>query len=326
MKLPCFVQHLNCARLGFFAICTLLLVFEARSQEPNTSPGFLDRSHKVVSRSVINTGDWFDAFFGDKRIEEEAQGPRLRLRPSVEIREKGEVKFRLGANVKMPLPNLEDRLQLVMEGLMQDDNDDPLTPESHIGDVTGDAEGDFDLSTAARVTIRQNKRELLNFDAGVRLRSDELRPFIRFRARKASERQRLAARFTQKVFWIDDDGWGETTQMDIDSKLKEDTLFRASTAVTWSETTRGVALCQSLSLFKHIDEANTAISLTGQVMGHTDPSEIENCVLLAKYRRLAFRKWFFVELEPGAEFPLHRDRTFTPYLKLKFDIIFGDHN
>ena len=225
----------------------------------------------------------------------------------------------------MPLPNLEERLQLVFDSILEGDGDDFIEQPEHADGSVGDTDSDFYLTAAARFLFRDRPNSHLNLDLGLKIHSDDIEPFVKLRARSLSGGDIWAFRFTQRVFWLVSDGFGETSRLDLDWQPWNQTFFRATTEVTWSEVTEGVDVNQSLSLFRHLSYKGKVAALILSGEGQTDPGRIDAAAVAFRYRQPLRRKWVFLEIEPGVEF-LHEDEyNPDPYLQLKLDIMFGDY-
>ena len=292
-------------------------------EEPEPEESWIDRSHKTLSEQVISSGKWFDSFFGDERAEEEIRGTRIRLRSSVRWEEGGDVSPRLGVNGKFSLPNLDDRVQIVIDSLASDDGD--LPAEEFIRTAFRDIEDDFDLSAATRLLIGDTDDALLDLDLGLKFHSDRVSPFVKFRGRKLSNREKLVLRWSQFFFWESDDGFGETSRFDLDVRPTPDRFFRSTTQGTWSEFSHGVDLVQRFSVYQHFDQRQKAIGLAVAALATTDPDEFTEFQASIKYRQRLWRDWLFFEVEPEAIFPEERDYKFSPRLNVRFDIIYGDY-
>lgn len=304
----------------------LVLAFSAAGQsnggEQPCSTNIFDRCHTSLSRSVVDTAVWFDALFGDERYEEEVRSARLRLKPSVRISGSDDSpKVRVGVRAKVPLPRLEQRVQLILDSIVTDE--DLIEDDTHIDSTVGGTEGDFDLIAAVRFILRDRPHSHLNLDLGMKVHSDDIEPFVRLRARTLSGGDIWAMRFTQRVFWLESEGFGETSRIDLDWQPRDHTFFRATTEVTWSEETEGVDIGQSLSLFRHFNDRGTAAGLILSGEAQTDPGRIEATAVAFRFRQPLNRKWLFLEIEPGTEFHHEDNYEADPYIKLGLDIILG---
>ena len=313
-------------RSALFFIGVLMGVSPAAGKTndpPSSNSSWYDRGHHSLSEQVIKSGNWFDAFFGDERIEEEVKGTRLRLRTSLKVEEGVDVKPRASFNLKLALPQLEDRLQIIIDSVRRDEEDTDDT--ERIENSFGSLEDDFDVSAATRVVLGKILDSQLDFDVGMKLKVDQADPFVKLRTKKIFDNDQLAIRVTQFLVWQSGDGFGETTRFDLDTTLSEDRFLRFSTAATWSEVSHGVEFENQLSLYKHLNTSKRAIGLEISTETQTNPGELNLVRTLVRYRQRIHRDWMFFEIAPEAQFPEDRDFNFTPRLTFRLDIMYGDY-
>ena len=274
---------------------------------------FMDRAHLAVSKKVIGLANRFDLFFGDEFIEDEVGPTFVKLSSSVKVAEQLDLDTKFRASVRIPLPRLRHRMQLLIESM---DNED----ESVIND---DSVEDRDLFTGLRYIFREDARIRLQTDGGIKFRPSP-EPFARLRARKTIDLDPWAIRFTETLFWFSDKGFGETSRLDLDRKLSENALFRSTSSATWSEDSKGVDMFQSLSLFKSLN-GHRALGFELSADGHTSPSTVvEKYSARVRIRRNIHDGWMFLEISPEAEFPRDRDYKFSPLMTFKLEVLFGD--
>jgi hypothetical protein len=288
--------------------------------DPDT---WIDRSHQKLCDGVIGSAQWFDSFFGDRRYEEEARGTRIRLRTSVVIEEEGEVTPRIGTNVKLALPNLDERVDIIIDGLASSEDD--LPAEEHLETVFQDIEDEIDLTAATRVVVAADEKKWLDFDVGIRLSTDEVEPFIKIRSRTLYAGKKLGLRWTHFGFWESDDGFGTRGRIDVDYRLHRNCLGRFASEITWAEFTEEVEFVERISINHHNDKRTRAIGAAAQLEFQTQTDTITRGLTSLKWRTRFIRDWLFFEIEPAAIFPEERDYSFTPQLTFRFEMIYGDY-
>ena len=231
------------------------------------------------------------------------------------------MKPHVGVNAKINLPNLDNRVQIVVDSLTTDD--DSPHPDEHIERPLRDLDDDVDISTAARVVIEHGQDRVLDADVGLKIHSTDVEPFVKFRGKQLLFKKRIVVRLTQFLFWVSDDGFGETTRLDIEAHCPRRRFIRSTTEATYSEISAGVELAQTLTWYKILDPDRSALGVTLGADAETDPDVFTEFSSGVKYRRKLHRDWLFFEVEPRARFPEERDYNFSPELHFRFDIYWG---
>lgn len=290
-------------------------IINAPRLTPDGSEGdALDWTRDWLYRSVCNSAYWFDSFFGEERFDDAAQGLRGNAFLVLERRQGRGFKFKPGLRVRVPFPNLSRRFDLFF------DRDDELaTIEGR-----SDALAPTALAPASSLTERDSSQvgfayrvfqeidELLNFRAGVRLRSAQLRPFVQGRYRKEFWKTEATQwRFTETLFWRRPDGFGETTEVEYESILSRSLLFRWFNNATLSETTQDFAWQTGLALYKDLGETRAVQGVVSAVGETGSPVDIANYEVRLSYRQTLGRPWLFGEVFAGMDWPraaedLHR--------------------
>lgn len=309
------------------------------NRTPFNLSDFIDRQHAAWCGRVIDFGQSMDAvlaesfrkpqprppngrldkFVGDRRLEEDNPGSRIKITPGLKLRDADGLDFSIRVNGKLRLPRFEDRVDLVLSSI--DDSDSVLDDLDRRQALSRGDEGEGTAS------LRYYLKETLNFkvstDAGLRFRP-EPDPRTSLRLRLHHDFEHLTTRFTQTFFLEAKDGFGEKTQFDLDQQQPRRHLRRLSTTVLWSEASDGVEAGQSLSLYRYLSRRRVVGARLG-IAGVLEPSaRVENYTARLIYRQRVHRDWIFMEIEPGLDFPRERDFQSTGFVYLKFDIILGD--
>jgi hypothetical protein len=315
----------------WFVVCLVCVtgwLSPASADTPSPAPAetkppanWVDDSHEYLCQSVVESAEWFDSFFGDERIEEEALGHRVRMRLGLRYEEGGELKPRLGFSAKLVLPNLDDRVQIVIDSLAQED--EPILGRDRIEQSFENADDNIDIAAATRVRLHQDEKTPIDLDVGLKLHSGDVEPFVKLRGRTLVIRDWLAFRWTQFGFYQSGDGFGERSRFDLDVARSEKQLLRGSTEVTWSEVSRGVDLSGQISYFRYKEKEQGAAGVGVFVDGQSDPETVEDYGVFLKLRRSIYRDWLYVELEPELHFPKIDDYDPAPRVTLRFEVIYG---
>ncbi len=274
----------------------------------------LDTAHAYVSTTINDIAYDIDNFFIDERIDEELKSSRLRVRIGAQFTEgRGNRMWqRVRANIKLPQTNR--RLQLVADGLFQDDDD--VKESQKISDT------DNSVDTALRLVIRETEADRLQFSAGMNFRP-EPDPYFRIRWRALFPAKEWVISPTQFLIWRNQDKFSETTRLDIERRLPENALFRMRGEVTWSEISSEVIFIDSISYSQTLsDLIGYGLSLSAE--GNIRPLPvIENYRLSFTYRQSIYQDWLFLQLEPAFNFFRDDDYTLSPGISFQLESIFG---
>jgi hypothetical protein len=257
----------------------------------------------------------------DPRLVEEVNASRVKVSPAVSFREGEGAEFDVSFNAKLRLPRFSDRLELIVDSMSREESalDDLERERTSTRPQNDDSDG--------AAAIRYYLKETLNFKAsvtaGLKFRPEPV-PGLGLRLRLYRDFDNFTTRLTQSMFYETEDGFGEKTQFDLDQQERQNYLRRLTTTLLWSEVSDGVAAGQSFSYYKYLTRRRVAGFRVG-VTGHIEPDAVvDNYNAQLTYRQRLHRDWLFLEIEPGVDWPRERDFEETPYLKVKFDIIFGD--
>lgn len=282
------------------------LINAPRLTPDGTDGDALDWTRDWLYRSVCNSAYWFDSFFGEERFDDAAQGLRGNAFLVFERRQGRGFKFKPGLRVRVPFPNLSRRFDLFF------DRDDELATIEGRADSQnptalsqGNVPGDRDSSQVGiAYRVFQEIDELLNFRAGVRLRSAQLRPFVQGRYRKEFWKTEATQwRFTETLFWRRPDGFGETTDVEFEAILSRSLLFRWFNNATLSETTQDFAWQSGLALYKDLGEARAVQGVVSAVGETGSPVDVANYQVRVSYRQTLGRPWLFGEVFAGVDWP-----------------------
>lgn len=289
---------------------------------------WVDIAHAQISKRILKSSERFDAFFGDERIEEETQNTQIKVTTFVEITEGKNPKLTFPLSANLAFPRLKNRWHLAVETLIKEDDGlgDGGSGEGKDDDKAEDdksKDGVNDVTLSVRYKILQKARKWLSLASGVKVKSDQIEPFGKLRSRRVFDSDPWALRLTQFVFWVEGEGWGETSRIDIDRRIRRKMFFRMTSKTTWSENSEGVELTQSFFLRWRVSHLR-AIELELSGEGHTEPMMVaDKCNAKLTYRRRLYKNWLFFDMEPEAEFLREDNFKLTSLITFKFDFKLG---
>jgi hypothetical protein len=325
------------AVLLFGALAAPWTAAQAQGGSPSTSPpaegkGLVGNVHTGISYGVTGTAEWLDSFFITDRVEQEVNRTHLLLRTDSLWRENQRFKQKVDGRLRVVLPALRDRLQLVVTGdedTRFDETTDgaaPAAPEEETdGTADDDSQGVTELALQyfAKLTRRRN----LRFDAGGRL--DGVTPVLFTGARYRYlffEAEPWASRFIQNLRWYTDDGWESRSRLELDRDFGDNTLGRFQVTGDWYQDRDGFFYGFGPVVFQSLSERRVLRyeALSSWV---TEPEDrLEEVQLRVRYRQRIWRDWVYIELAPEVTFPRGEDFDATPGFLLRFDAYFSERH
>lgn len=262
----------------------------------------IDRVNRRVYETVCGTARWFDGFFGDDRAADEARATYGYVNLGLLWTEIDGLTPRGRGRVRLDFPNLEGRANAFVGR---------VDPEAFLSDteeqgeagrtLRGDESAEWLLGFGFTPLDRGSRR--LSTSVGVRATWPP-DPYVKVQYRWyhlfTSE---WLFRWRQTVFWEGEEGAGTTLGLDLEKRLSERTMMRATASHTWSESTLGVAWWNELSLFRQL-KPRLAVAVRGWSSGETDaPVEVREYGIRVLFRRKLSREWLFGEIGTGVYWP-----------------------
>ncbi len=299
---------------------------EATIEAVEPEPAFIDWMQDGIHWSIDNSVRWFDGFFGDSENKRGDTYGRVSTRIIWKNRDGFKISGRLKA--KTSLENFRDRVDAV---LMKGDSDSYLEGRSDMdnglrGAIPSSDDDDWIAGVGYAPSISESGR--IRFGAGIRF-STPVNPYVRARYGFLHHfNDQSMMRVRQTVFWKSRDGFGTTTNLDLERTLNGNFLLRWTNAGTYGESIRGVDWESTLTLYQNIGE-NKAMAYLLMAEGETDNKvSLREYGFRAVYRQQMFREWFFGEILGGMTWPkdgIHDSRRGALHVGIGFEILFGDH-
>lgn len=293
---------------------------EQGSDIPGLSPErekTLDNSQVEASALLIKTASWIDSFFDDGRYIAEDNESRATLKLSMGYSKNDDFEVKPRASIRMKLPKLSGRAQLIVSA--SDDSDFDVENDPG-GDRPGnDNDEDTDITAALRFFLKESEKYNITFDSGASW--NYLFAGIRFRA--INDFGDWLGRFTNRLRWYTDDGLENRATYDLETPFGDPFFFRATTSVKWYEETDGLPHSQFLRLY-HVLGSLEAVSYEVGFHFDTDPSyKMTDTEFILKYRQRFYRDWLVLEISPRVSFPEDHDRDPNPGIIFKFEAAIG---
>ncbi len=290
---------------------------------PPQEPGILDSidaPRDYIASKFVGYVEDIDRFFGDDRNYQENKKSVLQVDVTRVFGYQENHRFVLSGRAKLELPRTQGRLHLLVES--NPDQNVTGEPTQNQPTVLNQVLAPISYALAARYEKSGDSIWFFSTDAGFKFQSG-VTPFARMRGSYSVPVDDWRVKVAETVFWFNTIGAGETTQLDIDRKLSEALLFRASTNASWLRDKHNVDLRQDLSLYHTLDE-RTALLYQASALGVTEPSVVPTeYILSVLYRYRLHRDWLFFDLSPQLHYPrtdyFHVNRQLTMRLEILFD-------
>ncbi|MGI6087918.1 MAG: hypothetical protein ACOYCD_08265 [Kiritimatiellia bacterium] len=283
--------------------------------EPEPVVRRIDRYHAGVSDKVWRYVRSFDEYLAGRNIPDKPTGSWVWLIPKVEVEDAKGMKIGATFKSRIVLPHLPERLELIADNLPRG-----ILPGKDVAPDTQD-------SVNAGVRWKMLRRDLswIDVDGGVNL-NPWPSPFARLNMSHVFLfSDVLSLELSQQGFlYVNDDGFGEMTELILTRVLKPGCYTRMVTAATWSEITEGVEWEQTGKMVWSLGRHRT-LEPCLSFFGHVDSASLmDNYRLNVTYRWNAFRPWLFFSVTPQISFPRERDYQITPMLRFCAEIIWHD--
>ncbi len=272
-----------------------------------------DQGHGRASRRIVHTVDRIDRFFGDETVDE-INRSRLTLALGLEQDVREGTSLISKVRLRLLLPRLENRLQLVLDDAFE--VDDPNDQQAIV-----DAVRDLKPDTGIRYYLTLKDRVRLSTDLGVRLR-DPVQFYLRGRWSLRLPYEKWDFRLTEAVYWFTRDGWRSQSDFSITRLLPSHWQLRSGSRLVWEEISEGVEPSQNFSMTWQPTPRRAWRFFLSGVWPETPHTETANYVAGIVFRRRLHRDWFFMELSPAVEFPQAHEYQANLITRLQFEVIF----
>ncbi len=287
---------------------------EAKPTTTENDNAWLDSTHGFVVHHADNIAEWFDGFFGDSRMEEEAPYSTVRLRLEGSWDEDNDFEDDISLRGKIRLPALNKRLSL----LFQDDEDDSRD------DLNVD-EQDSPDDVALQFTAAEKKHYRIDTKLGL-TSSGNPKGSVRYRHRHPVTDE-LIRRFSVEAGYKGGEGASSRTRLEFDKIMDEKRVLSWNNKVDWEEEEHGVDWNSSLALNQRLSDKQAIayyISVNGQTQ--PEPEAVDNSFGVGfRYRQNVLRPWLYYEIQPyyrWNKYEDHSDRDGVAGVKLRLEAVF----
>ncbi len=283
--------------------------------------GKIDKVHKRMSRRILATANWLDSFFGDELFEAEENRSRVRVRLDSFTEDGEDTDLDVNFNLKIALPQAENRLYLVIAG----DEDDDLTVDDTLDNVIEGKAEDSDLTTSFMYFFKSTVQENISMRVHFLFRDDRFVSILEPRYRYLMNIDPWSVRFTQRARYHTDKGWDERTSIDFERQLQNKYFFRTTLQGEWFEEKDGFFYALGFSLFHPLD-IDRALQYEWINAFQTKPSNnMDVSIFKIRYRQRFWRDWLFFEVTPQISIPRERDYELVSGILFRLEAYLGKY-
>lgn len=283
--------------------------------------GKIDQVHQRMSRRILATANWLDSFFGDELFEAEENRSRVRVRLDSFTEDGEDTDLDVNFNLRVALPQAENRLFLVISG----DEDDDLTVDDTLKDVIGGEAEDSDLTTSLKYFFKSTVKENISMRVAFLFRDQRFVSILGPRYRYLMKIDPWSVRFTQRARYQTDIGWDERTSIDFEKQFQNKYFFRTTVKGEWFEEKNGFFYAIGFSLFHPLDIIRALQYEWSNAFLTSPDNTLDVSTLKVRYRQRIWRDWLFFEVTPQVSCPRDRDFEFVSGILFRLEAHFGQY-
>ena len=304
------------ALLIFFVSSAFITNISA--QETEQEYPWLDTMHQSIASSVNSSALWFDDFFALEELVEpqEAYG-EARIRLGWEPRSRDLSEFETRFKLRVKLPNLKNRVDLVVSDY-DNDNDRPDN------DILASGNNDFVEQNRFSLALRwrRSPESGLSHRIGVGRR---LQVFAKSRYRNSHAlSNQTILRWETSAYLYSGDGLGADFSWQLDYNVTDHSIFRSNNNYYYRNRSNDWLWQHSVQKLTQFNEKNALIAGV-YFEGLSRPNyRLEEYLVSLRWRKNTLRKWLFYEVEPFVLW--RRDEQFSASygIALRLEGYFGD--
>ena len=268
----------------------ITFITNVNAQEIQQEYPWLDTMHESIGSSVNSSALWFDEFFAIEEFDDrqEAHG-EARIRLGWEPRTRDVNEFDVRFKVRVKLPNLKNRADLVLS-----DYDDDL-PDNDI-----QASGNNNFVEQNRFSLalrwRSSPESGLSHRIGVGRR---LQAFVKSRYRNSHIlTDQTTLRWETAAHLYSSDGLGADFSWQLAYNATDHSIYRWNNHFYFRDRSNDWLWQHSLQKLTQFDEKNALIAGV-YIEGLSRPNyHLDEYLVSLKWRKNTLRKWLFYEIEP----------------------------
>jgi hypothetical protein len=276
-----------------------------------SEPGWIDRLHRGLYRTICLSAAGFDGFFGNARFDDEYQATHGSVAVGTLWDQRDHWDPSIRFRVQAHLPQMSERFSAFVG---------KVNPDEYVTDLRDDFDTlprqfarEDDDAVLLGLGYRQPGRGGGKFDVAAGVELDwPLDPFAKVTYRFALPfLKRNILRLQETIFWQESEGrFGATTRIDLERLLAEAFLVRWTASGAFTQETEGIRWFSSLTLYQNLGNGR-ALAYQAAISGESDAEvAIADYGLRVIYRRRVHLEWLFLELRSSVTWP--RDTLLEP--------------
>ena len=292
--------------------------YQVKSEPDETFFSFLDTPHDYISTGVEGLARNIDEFFSDDKVYYQSSGTYLRLRVDAIINESGDRAYQGDLKFKLRVPNTKKKLKFTLES-NPNERPDQILGQGENTPVEAVEEKDYFVGLERTL----GKKDAWQFKPSIGIRlSSPIEPYVKFRAKRKYELDKWNLHLHETPYWFDSFGWGFDSYLELNRKITDNDLFRASTFARWTEEIDEFELSQTFSMF-HTLSQRRALSYYVGVYGKSEPTVYATHYLLGlTYRQNIHKDYLFLELLPQIKYDKLNDFQSEHSFTLRLEMVF----
>ena len=292
--------------------------YQVKPEAEKSFFSFLDTPQEVISAGVEGLARNVDEFFSDDKVFYESSGTYLRLRADTIFNEKGERSYQGDLKLKLRVPNTKKKFKFTLES---DPNERPdeIFEQGENTPIAVVEEKDYFAGLQASI----GQKDTWQFKPSIGLRlSSPIEPYFKLRIKRKYQFSKWSLHLNETPYWFDSSGWGADSYLELNRKISDADLFRASTFARWTEDSNEFELSQTFSMFHTLSERR-AISYFVGVYGKSEPTVYATHYLLGlTYRQNIHKDYLFIELLPQIKYEKLNDFHSEQSITLRMEMVF----
>jgi hypothetical protein len=280
----------------------------------------LDVPRDYLADKFVRFVTGIDGFFGNDRNYQENNDSMLQMDITRVMGYGGEHQFVLSGRAKVHLPQAEKSLHLLLETDPDKNTANGFTQNQPATPGANTAPGSY--GAGLRYVKSEEERWHFSTDGGLKFQGISTTPFARMRGSYVTPLEQWRIKAAETVFWFNNIGAGETTQLDFERPFSDPMLFRATSNATWLHDQQNFNLSQDFSVFQTLDERTKMQYQVGAVGASRPITEVNDYYISVLYRHRLHREWMYFDLSPQLHFPRARNFKSSGLLSMKLEILF----
>ncbi|WJG09101.1 hypothetical protein [Aliiglaciecola sp. LCG003] len=276
-------------KIGIIALTVTVVGFALSCKAQEKQDEWLDTMHQSISESVMDSAQWFDNFFALKNQQEDQKAlGEIRVRLGWEPRSRELDEFEAKLRIRVKLPNLKNRVDLILS-----DYDDADEDKIRAGRVNGrDRKDNFSLALRYKTKPDSGFSHRIGFGR-------RFQYFTKSRYRDAVDiNENLEMRYDASIYYYNRDKFGTDLGLALNYDYSPETVLRFDNRFYFREKSDDWLWQHSWQMLHQIDDSSAMI-LGYYIEGLSRPSyHLEKYLLSVKLRKNAFRQWLYFDLEP----------------------------